>query len=34
MICMLLALVGSLAIIKHPTWFGSVPAHTKIALAR
>ena len=24
-ICLLLALVGSAAIIEHPEWFGSVP---------
>jgi fumarate reductase subunit C len=24
-ICLLLALVGSMAIIQHPTWFGGVP---------
>ena len=25
-ICLLLALIGSAAIIKHPSWFGEVPA--------
>lgn len=25
-ICLLLALTGSAAIIKHPAWFGGVPA--------
>jgi hypothetical protein len=24
-ICLLLALIGSAAIIKHPAWFGGVP---------
>jgi len=24
-ICLLLALIGSAAIIEHPAWFGSVP---------
>jgi hypothetical protein len=34
MICVLLALVGSLAIIKHPAWFSGVPARNEIASAR
>jgi hypothetical protein len=25
-ICLLLALIGSTAIMKHPAWFGEVPA--------
>jgi hypothetical protein len=25
-ICLLLALIGSAAIIKHPSWFGGLPA--------
>jgi hypothetical protein len=25
-ICLLLALIGSAAVIKHPAWFGGVPA--------
>jgi hypothetical protein len=25
-ICLLLALIGSAAIVRHPAWFGGVPA--------
>ncbi len=25
-ICLLLALIGSAAVVKHPAWFGGVPA--------
>jgi hypothetical protein len=25
-VCLLLALIGSTAIMKHPAWFGGVPA--------
>jgi hypothetical protein len=28
-ICLLLALVGATAIVKHPTWFGGTPAITQ-----
>jgi hypothetical protein len=30
-ICLLLALVGSMAIIQHPAWFGGVPMVRTIA---
>ena len=28
-ICLLLALIGSAAIVKHPAWFGDTPAITQ-----
>jgi hypothetical protein len=24
-ICLLLALIGSMAVVKHPAWFGGIP---------
>ena len=33
-ICLLLALVGSAAIMKHPAWFGEVPATVAQTCAR
>jgi hypothetical protein len=32
-ICLLLALIGSAAIIKHPAWFGGVPASAMQTIA-
>jgi len=28
-ICLLLALLGTIAIIKHPAWFGGIPVGTQ-----
>ena len=33
-ICLLLALIGSAAIIKHPAWFGGVPAAAAQTIAQ
>ncbi len=33
-ICLLLALVGSAAIMKHPGWFGGVPASVAQTVAQ
>jgi hypothetical protein len=33
-ICLLLALIGSAAIIKHPAWFGGVPASASQTIAQ
>jgi phosphate/sulfate permease len=32
-ICLLLALIGAAAIIKHPGWFGGMPASTTQTIA-
>jgi hypothetical protein len=32
-ICVLLALIGSAAIMKHPAWFGGVPANVAPTVA-
>jgi hypothetical protein len=32
-ICLLLALIGSTAIVKHPAWFGGVPATAEQVIA-
>jgi hypothetical protein len=33
-ICVLLALIGSAAIMKHPAWFGGVPANVAQTVAQ
>jgi hypothetical protein len=33
-ICVLLALIGSAAITKHPAWFGGVPANVAQTVAQ
>jgi hypothetical protein len=33
-ICLLLALIGSTAIIKHPAWFGGMPAPADQTIAQ
>ena len=33
-ICLLLALVGSTAILKHPAWFGATPAVAQSLIER
>jgi len=33
-ICLLLALIGSAAIIKHPAWFGGVPGTAAQTIAQ
>ncbi len=33
-ICLLLALLGSTAIIRHPDWFGEVPAQADLTAPR
>ncbi|MFZ0528644.1 MAG: hypothetical protein WBF07_16345 [Xanthobacteraceae bacterium] len=32
-ICLLLALIGSAAILKHPAWFGGMPASAAQTIA-
>lgn len=32
-ICLLLALIGSTAIVRHPDWFGRVPGEAKAAVS-
>jgi hypothetical protein len=31
-ICLLLALIGSMAVVKHPAWFGGIPQTSDPAL--
>ena len=33
-ICLLLALIGSTVIVKHPAWFGEVPAPAAQTIAQ